>query len=179
MWLRAISATDASWSSFWRLRHGCCKILRPNRPSGVAHVVRCRGALQCRAQPLAHEGAQEGLQPGIANGLLGRCHIIYFKVGERFNVVPSHMPMKAHRKRCSKGHQIDFLGRCHIIYFKVCHSDIFQSSYFLLSCSMAQPPLESFDRPLMRVSLSNSISVTHIFFRDRVMSCKSIASWAH
>ena len=34
----------------------------------------------------------------------------------------------------------------------------------LCSYSMAQQPLKSFDRPLMRVSLSNSILVTLIFY---------------
>ena len=46
----------------------------------------------------------------------------------------------------------------------------------LLTCSLAQQPLKSFDRPLMRVSLSNSILVTLISTRGRVMGDKSIAS---
>ena len=37
-------------------------------------------------------------------------------------------------------------------------------SYRLLSFSMAQQPLKSFDRPLMRFSLSNSILVTLMFY---------------
>ena len=34
---------------------------------------------------------------------------------------------------------------------------------YIITYSMAQQPLKSFDRPLMRVSLSNSILVTLIF----------------
>ena len=37
-------------------------------------------------------------------------------------------------------------------------------STYLLACSMAQQPLKSFDRPLMRVPLSDSILVTLIFY---------------
>ena len=47
-------------------------------------------------------------------------------------------------------------------------------SLSLLTRSMAQQPLKSFDRPLMRVSLSHSISVTLIFTtRGRVMVISS------
>ena len=60
-----------------------------------------------------------------------------YDVGEPFNVVPNRRPMKAHRKACSQGYQMDFLGRCRKIYFKVCRSDIFQSSSFLLNGTTA------------------------------------------
>ena len=40
----------------------------------------------------------------------------------------------------------------------------------LLSKSMAQQPLKNFDRPLMRVSLSNSILVTLIFYYIHINS---------
>ena len=44
---------------------------------------------------------------------------------------------------------------------------------------MAQLPLKRFDRPLLRNSLSNSLLVTLIFYRGRVMGDKSIVSWAN
>ena len=46
---------------------------------------------------------------------------------------------------------------------------------------MAEKPLKRFDRPLMRVSLSDLILVTIIFYysRGRVMNGMSIASWAN
>ena len=49
----------------------------------------------------------------------------------------------------------------------------------ILTYSIAQQPLKSFDRPLMRVSLSNSILVTLVSTGGRVMGDKSIASWAN
>ena len=46
--------------------------------------------------------------------------------------------------------------------------------------SMAQQPLKSYNRPLMRVSLSNSILPKHLFFtRGRVIGDKFIASWVN
>ena len=45
--------------------------------------------------------------------------------------------------------------------------------------TMAQQPLKSFDCPLMRVSLSDSILVHLFSTRGRVMGDKSIASWAN
>ena len=45
--------------------------------------------------------------------------------------------------------------------------------------SMAQQPLKSFHRPLMKVSLSNSILFTLFSTRGRVMGDNSIASWAN
>ena len=44
---------------------------------------------------------------------------------------------------------------------------------------MAQQPLESFDRPLMKVSFSNSILVTLIIFRGSEMGDKCIVSLAN
>ena len=50
--------------------------------------------------------------------------------------------------------------------------------FFTLTYSMAQQPLKSFDRPLMRVSLIHF--QLHLFStRGRVMGDKSIASWAN
>jgi hypothetical protein len=46
----------------------------------------------------------------------------------------------------------------------------------LLTYSVAQQPLKSFDSSLMRISLSNSILVTLVSTRGRVMGDKSIAS---
>ena len=43
----------------------------------------------------------------------------------------------------------------------------------------AQQPLKNFDRPLVNISLSNSILVNLFSTRGRVMGDKSIASWAN
>ena len=46
-----------------------------------------------------------------------------------------------------------------------CKSEISNYNFLLLlTNSMAQQPLKSFDRPLMRISLSNSILVTLTFY---------------